>query len=151
MIEECGFIDIPGGATGKTLLVANGPSILVDVGFDSNWNPSSNQNPIPGIRGIKALIDTGATACCIDNMVAVQLNLPMVDRQPIGGVGGKHTANVYLAQIRVPALMHIMHGLFFGVDLKAGGQQHEVLMGRSFLAALSLSYDGKTGRVTLSK
>ena len=84
-------------------------------------------------------------------MLAVQLNLPMVDRQPIGGVGGKHTANVYIAQIRVPTLMHVMHGRFFGVDLKAGGQQHEVLMGRSFLSALSLFYDGKTGSVKLSK
>ena len=61
MVEECGFTDIPGGATGKILLVANGPSILVDAGFDSNWDPSSNQAPTPGIRGVKALIDTGAT------------------------------------------------------------------------------------------
>ena len=150
-MAECGFADIPGGATGKVLLVANGPSILVDIGFDLNWKPSPTGVPVAGIQGARALVDTGATICCIDNMLAVQLNLPMVDRQPIAGVGGKHTANIYLAQIHVPSLKFTMHGQFAGVDLKAGGQQHDALMGRSFLSALSLVYDGKTGKVTLNK
>jgi hypothetical protein len=43
--------------------------------------------------------DTGATECSIDSLVAVQLNLPVVDKRPVGGIGGQQMVDMHLAQI----------------------------------------------------
>jgi hypothetical protein len=83
-------------------------------------------------------------------LLASQLNLPVVDRRLIAGSSGKHTANVYLAQIHVPALKFTIYGPFAGVDLKAGGQVHNALIGRTFLQNFTMVYEGKTGNVTIS-
>lgn len=148
---KCGFNDIPGGATGAQLLVSRGPTLLVDIGFDPGYNPDTpNILPVPGITSVEALVDTGANISCIDNLLASQLNLPIVDRQPIGGVGGRHIANVYLAQLHVRSLNFTVYGQFIGIDLQAGGQRHSALIGRTFLAHYTMTYEGRTGTVILS-
>ncbi len=106
--------------------------------------------PTPGIKGIQALVDTGASESCIDNLLAVQLNLPIVDRRPISGVRGSHTTNMYLAQIQVPALKFNINGIFAGVELKDGLMVHSALIGRTFLQNFIMIYEGQTGSVTLS-
>ena len=67
---KCGFNDIPGGTSGSKLLALYGPTLIVDIGFDKDYNPRPNQTPKPGITNIQALVDTGATASCIDNLLA---------------------------------------------------------------------------------
>jgi predicted aspartyl protease len=134
------------------LLVAHGPTLFVDIGFDPNHDPVANPRgvPVPGITGVQALVDTGATECCIDSLLAVQLNLPLVNRRQIAGVHGSHLANVYLAQVHVPILGMTMNGAFSGVDLRAGGQIHSALIGRTFLRHFKMIYEGKTGTVILT-
>ena len=84
---KCGFETIPGGASGSDLLVAYGPTLKVDIGFDPAYSHKNiGQIPIPGLRGISALVDTGATESCIDSRLASQLNLPIVDRRQISGL-----------------------------------------------------------------
>jgi predicted aspartyl protease len=148
---HCGFDDIPGGATGSDLLVWSGPTIQVDIGFDPLFRFSEGAPlPIPGLQQLEALVDTGATECCIDSAVAAFLNLPIVDRRRIGGVGGVHELNIHLAQVRVPALNYTMFGQFAAVHLQAGGQPHKALLGRTFLKAFTLVYEGRTGTATIS-
>ena len=148
---KCGFDSGPLD-TGSDLLVLLGPTLRVNIGFDPNHDPVAKPRavPIPGIKGVQALVDTGATECCIDSLLAVQLNLPLVNRRQIAGVHGTHTANVYLAQVHVSSLGATMNGAFAGVDLKAGGQVHSALIGRTFLRHFKMVYEGKTGTVTLS-
>jgi len=146
---KCGFDSIPGGASGSELLAAYGPTLAVDIGFDSNYAPGPVV-PVPGIKGISALVDTGASESCIDNLLAAQLNLPIVDRRPISGVHGTQMANMYLAQVHVPSLNFTIYGAFAGVDLVAGGQPHSALIGRTFLQRFTMVYEGATGTVTLS-
>ncbi len=147
---KCGFNDTPGGASGAVLLVTHGPTLNVNIGFDVNWVPRSKTMPIPGLAGINALVDTGASESCIDNLLATQLNLPTIDRRTIAGAGGKHIVNVYLAQIHVPSLNFTIYGPFAGVNLKAGGQVHSALIGRTFLQYFTMIYEGRTGNVILS-
>lgn len=147
---ECGFGDVPGGASGASLLTFYGPTLRVNVGFDGKWTPHSQEVPLPAVSNIAALVDTGASASCIDNILASQLNLPIVDRSHIAGAGGKHMTNIYLAQVHVPSLNFTIHGAFAGVDLKAGGQEHQGLIGRTFLQHFTMTYQGKTGAVVLS-
>lgn len=147
---RCGFDDVPGGASGAELLAVYGPTLSVNIGFDSHWKPSVGTAPTPGITSIEALVDTGASECCMDNLLATQLNLPIIDERPIGGVGGRHMANMYLAQVRVPSLNFVVYGAFAGVHLAEGGQVHRALIGRTFLRAFRMTYNGITGTVVVS-
>ena|ERR1700733_8644936 len=148
---KCGFDSTPQGASGQELLVTWGPTLFVDVGFDPAFipNPLAMPVPTPGMRGINALVDTGAQECCIDSLLASQLGLPIVDRRQISGVHGSHIASVHLAQVFVPSLAFVVYGAFVGVDLAAGGQAHSVLIGRTFLQFFTMVYEGRNGTVTL--
>jgi hypothetical protein len=77
------------------LLSYYGPTLNVDIGFDKNWIatiPSSVR--IPSIKSVKALVDTGPMESCIDDMLAVQLNLPVIDEIQMSGAGGTMTAKM---------------------------------------------------------
>jgi predicted aspartyl protease len=147
---NCGFSDTP-QTSGRDLLAALGPTLLVDIGFDPNFDPRNNpiQIPVPGIRDVQALVDTGATESCIDSLLAAQLKLPVVDRRRIAGVGGAQEVNVHLAQVRVPSLDQTIYGAFAAVHLAAGGQAHLALLGRTFLQHFTMTYEGRTGTVTI--
>jgi hypothetical protein len=144
---KCGFDSGPAGS-GQDLLVIHGPTLQVDIGFDPAFQPGTTI-PVSGVKAVPALVDTGATVSCIDDALAVSLNLPIVDRQPISGVSGRKEANMYLAQIHVPSLGFTIYGSFAGVDLIAGGQRHQALIGRTFLRRFTMIYEGITGTVTL--
>src|SRR5258708_27148621 len=108
---KCGLGD-DGQIKAHLLLIVLGPTIFVDIGFDPAFPPKVGPPGVPksGIQGVWALVDTGATESCIDDQLAVQLALPLVDRRPIAGVGGKMQANIYLAQIHVPSLPWTIYG-----------------------------------------
>jgi len=147
---DCGFKDLPTGVSGSQLLINLGPTVKVDIGFDPNWKLHGGSVPIPAIKDIDALVDTGATVSCIDDSLAVQLKLPFHDEQPMAGVGGQHMAKMYIAQIHVPLLKFTIYGTFAGVHLAAGGQIHRALIGRTFLTRFKMVYEGATGIVKLS-
>jgi predicted aspartyl protease len=147
---QCGFNSIPGGAPARELLVAYGPTLIVDIGFDPDYNGQAPVAlPVPGIKDIHALVDTGATESCIDSVLAAQLNLPIIDRRDVSGVHGKHQVNMHMAQVHVPSLNLTIYGVFAGVHLSSGGQAHNALIGRTFLRGCVMVYEGHTGVVTL--
>jgi predicted aspartyl protease len=141
---ECGY----SGPSAVNRLTGDGPTILVDIGFDPTWQ--RGKIPIPSDHDIVALIDTGAQECFIDSDLANHLHLPIVDRCKVAGSQGKHEVDVYLAHVHIPALVWTQYGKFAGAYLNRGGLQYEVLMGRTFLENFTLSYNGKSGRVTLT-
>jgi predicted aspartyl protease len=124
---------------------------VVDIGFDAGYDwRSASLPPVAGKKGITALVDTGATDCCIDNMLAAHLNLPIIDKRFVSGIHGKQEVNMHLAQIHVPALGITVKGAFAGVDLVAGGHLQHALIGRTFLKHCRMTYDGQSGSVDLS-
>lgn len=148
---KCGF-DSKGGVDGAKLLAQFGPTLKVDIGFDSSYVPTATplMIPTPSITGREALVDTGASECCIDNILAAQLKLPIVDRRPISGAHGRGDVNMHLAQVHVPSLRFTVYGIFAGVALQEGGQRHQALIGRTFLQKFTMVYEGRTGTVTIS-
>ena len=153
-MADCGFSNIE-GIPGRETLVRFGPTLEVRVGFDiSFWRALATDNAgvaqpvIPSVV-FPALVDTGATDSCIDDSLAEQLQLPIVDEIPIVGVGGAHQAQVYLAQIYIPALRIGYSGQVLGAQLSDGGQVHRVLIGRDLLQHLHLVYDGPSGAVNI--
>ena len=99
---------------------------------------------------IEALIDTGAGESAIDEELAKQLQLPLIDRIDGSGIGGTEKFNVYLGHIRIAALGYVQYGRFMGVRLKAGNQPHQALLGRSLLRQMILVYDGRDGTCRLA-
>jgi len=162
-IVECGFpsgLTVPGqpNLSGKEALAFHGPTILVDIGFDPAIF-GTLLPPIPGATGtplsipsvqVPALIDTGAAESCIDEQLAQQLQLPLIDTTTRSGISGSVTLNMYLAHITIPALV-TEFGQFTGVHLQAGGQYHRALLGRKVLDDMLLVYDGLTGQVRLAR
>lgn len=140
---ECGFI----GDGAANLLVMHGPTLLVDIGFDPAM--TAGNRPALAKTALWALVDTGATESCIDDDLAQELGLPVVDKRTVGGVSGHHEACMYLAHIFIPTLNYTIHGQFAGVKLRAGGQRHFALIGRTFLHNFVMTYDGCSGKVSL--
>jgi predicted aspartyl protease len=132
---------------------------MVDIGFDATIIAQVTSGlpvqPAPprgtlNVDRVLALIDTGATQSCIDEALAQQLQLPLVNQQNAAGVGGIHILNVYLAYVALPLLNYVQAGIFLGAQLAAGGMSHRALIGRTLLADTLLVYDGKTGSVKLA-
>ena len=146
---KCGFDDQT-GQSGRDTLTLYGPTLWVQIGFDLAFRPIAGAKPELPPDHHPALVDTGAMESCIDSELALVLNLPIVDRQNLAGVHGANTVNVHLAQLYVPTLNFTVYGRFAGGHLRAGGQPHFALIGRTFLEDFTMRYEGKTGMVTLS-
>lgn len=147
---KCGFSDAD-GASGADWLVHYGPTLQVDIGVDPNYDPDSDTPPASAIVQVHALVDTGATESAIDQSLARQLGLPAVEQGKLAGIGGSYLADMYLAQINIPILHCAIYGKFAGVDLLGGGQKHQALIGRTFLRACRMTYEGVTGNVVISR
>ncbi len=146
-LAEAGFKDQEGHPnipllfqTGPTLPVMVVPPVLIP-------NPT---NPSQSPFSCSALIDTGASESCIDVDLALSLGLPQIDVITIAGTTGSQPHPVYMCAIVIPALGLTHYGRFAGVRLKAGGQIHQVLLGRTFLGGIIMIYDGIRGLVTLA-
>jgi hypothetical protein len=150
MQTKCGFDDAP-GMSGADSLAVRGPTLFVDIGFDPQFD-AANVSRVPQLAETRlhALVDSGASESCIDDDLAKKLALPVVDRRKVSGIGGIHEVNMYLAQIHIPLLKFTLYGSFAGVNLIAGGQRHYALIGRTFLRHFTMTYEGRTGTVTIS-
>ena len=144
-----GFSDRP-GLSGRDALIRYGPTILVEIGFDADFEDSDLERPnIPEDR-FPALVDTGASENCIDVDLARTLGLPVGGQRDIAGITGVSSFDYFLAQIYVPGLNRTIYGQFAGVQLQAGGQSRYALIGRDFLQNYLMEYDGRRGSVTIS-
>lgn len=144
-IIEAGFIN-DDGKPDQNKLVQFGPTIQVVVG---PLKSAGSSNSVPD-EFVYALIDTGATESCIDISLAERLELPTVDKITISGVGGAKIHNVYMAQVHIPQLNFTQYGKFAGAQLVGGRQQHQALLGRTFLQGTIMIYDGIRGQVTVT-
>ena len=150
-LAEAGAVhpNIPEGER-SDLLVRMGPSITVVVG---HLDPASGDPKMAVDKAnetVPALVDTGAVESCIDDQLAKKLGLPVIDKQLCAGAGGTSTHDVYLAFITIPPLNFNQYGRFMGVHLAAGGQAHQVLLGRTLLSRMVMFYDGITGCVRMA-
>lgn len=146
-MPQAGFKKGKAGEAPADLLVRLGPTLKVDIGLKGRQTVDG-QPDLP-MKGVRALIDTGAGGDCIDDDLARSLGLPVTDEGEISGVGGRHHAYIYTARIWVPHLNRLLFQPFTGVKLKQGEQWHQVILGRGFLRPYRLVYDGVSGQVEL--
>lgn len=141
---DCGFAGQPDS------LETRGPTLSVSIGLDDDIGIGAPFNREAAQELWPALVDTGSATSCVDSRLAVMLRLPVVGQQTVSGVHGAGVVNMHLARIFVPELGVVFSGIFAGAHLEAGGQPHSAIIGRDFLRHFHLSYDGRTGAVTLS-
>ena len=156
---KAGFENTPTTSAAEQLRVY-GPTILVDVGFDPNFDSTNcTGRPAAGAQGVRALIDTGASHVSIDQELAQKLSLPVVEREMIFGISGLIEVDVHIVQIFVPTLngtfvtrcFSVAVSQAFAVDSTIDGESitHQLILGRDFLASFLLSYDGRSGAASL--
>lgn len=141
---ECGLAGQP------DLLVSRGPTLSVLIGLDADFAASVPTRADAARRLSPALVDTGSDTTCIDSDLAHALNLPVANQEIVSGIHGRGIVNFHLARIYVPELDVVFSGAFIGAHLEAGGQPYSAIIGRDFLRHFHLSYDGRTGAVSLS-
>ncbi len=140
---------IEAGFSDSGTLFRFGPTIYVQIGLDPTDKTAARSPRLPSVN-LPALVDTGATLSCIDSSLAARLQLPVVDKKSVIGVHGPVQTDFYAAQIYTPALNLVTYGIFAGLPLISSGQLHYALIGRSFLKDFAMTYEGRTGRVTIS-
>jgi predicted aspartyl protease len=92
-----------------------------------------------------ALIDTGANGSVLRPELAESLHLELITKRSIQGLdGSSHAARVSLPTIWLPNLHRENISLAWATPAGA-----DVLLGRDFLKAFSLIYDGVAGTATI--
>lgn len=129
----------------------------VEIGFDpvlfgKSSLPPAGGAPLAAVPAIKvqALIDTGAQQSCIDELLARELHLPLIDQALLSGVSGATVFNVYLAHIIIPGVV-LQYGQFTGVHLQSVDQHHRVLICGTLLRDVLLVYDVRSGSVKVAR
>ena len=143
---------------GKTVTVhpavalqQRGPVLQVVVSAEQNMAQALLQQgqPVPPPRPGLALIDTGASFTCIDDQVAKELGLPIIDVVSMSSAShAQHQCNIYPVQISVPPILTLQSPRTMGAALAAQGLL--VLIGRDVLRRCLLVYNGANGQFTLS-
>ena len=129
-------------------LTASGPVIQAIIGPPSlATGPGQNLTSDPADQLVNALIDTGATASCVDEAFAIKLGLKVVDVWEVDGVAGTNQHNVYMAKLSVEDIGRRMNGRLIGVQLD---EFTPVILGRDFLTGVIMIYDGVAGTVTIT-
>lgn len=156
-IVECGYAGVAAQIaplSPSDVLIRVGPLIAVIISAHPTAPPAP---PLPSSAQpaqptyVPALIDTGAYASAIDDALAQQLQLPIVNQRVVVGVGGQVTLNEYLGQILIPVLSASQYGTFTGAHLATAGVGYRAILGRTLLRDCLLVYDGESGSVKLSR
>jgi hypothetical protein len=139
--------------TEPELMAWLGPMIEVEIGLDPTYDPTRPQKtPKLEATGVWALIDTGAAMSYIDVNLAKNLHLPEIDKETVAPVlGGPQEIVTYLGQLHIPSLAFTVNGQFGGLELIRSQFSAAAILGREFLMTCRLTYDGPTGKVTLSQ
>lgn len=134
----------------KDALHQKGATVQVTVGPAQSLVDQWNQQGIavPALVAGEALIDTGAANTCIDDVVAQQLGLPVVDVTTM--VSASHTTqqNIYPIHLGVLGYLQFDVPRAMGANLAASGIV--ALIGRDILSMCTLHYNGAVGSFTLA-
>ena len=136
----------------RVVLLQNGPCVQVVIGLAQSFAEQIIQQgqtvpqPVSGM----ALVDTGASTTCIDDALAQQLGLPVIDVVQMTSASHAGTqANVYPIQMEIvgsPIKVNVPRAI--GANLTPQGIV--ALIGRDYLQHCTLFYNGITGEITLS-
>ena len=96
-----------------------------------------------------ALVDSGASCCCVEDAVLRRLQLQPIRRTAVRSPNGTRQQSVYIARLSFPGTpIPAVEMRVVGVQLD--DEQTIALVGRDFLRRCLLVYNGPMGSCTLS-
>ena len=120
---------------------------LISSELEKKYNKQKKKIPKPVV--VKALIDTGASACVIQKEIPEQLKLEPVGVTKINTPSSKdHECYQYFMRMVIPSHGLIYEGPLIGAPLE--GQNICCLIGRDVLQSGILIYIGYNNQFTLS-
>ena len=120
---------------------------LISSDLEKKYTEENKKIPAPVI--IKALIDTGASACVIQKEIPEKLGLEPIGVMNINTPSSKdHQCYSYFMRMVIPAQGLIYEGPFIAAPLE--GQEISCLIGRDVLKSGILIYIGYANQFTLS-
>ena len=137
----------------------NGPVINVLIGVSEARASAlaAAGQPVPGLVGASALVDTGASHTCIDPRIMAELRLTptgLVEVTAPAATVPSQTAEQFDVSLTIPAGIGdaplIFPALPVFVSNLHDGAAFDVLLGRDVLAACRLTYNGRVGIFTLT-
>ncbi len=123
----------------------------VSVGLENGMAKALVQQGklVPAPKVGLALIDTGATVSCVDETIAKELKLPVVDVGKMSSASHTgHPCNLYPIQIALPAGIAFNAPRAMGANLAPQGLI--AIIGRDILQVCTMFYNGGAGQITLS-
>ena len=130
----------------------NRPDLLLNDGLILNVQVGRTREGLnPTQPPLRALIDTGAVYCFIDEAIADSLSLIPRGSAPVQGFGGSKRAPVFGGVIYVPDADYYWPDQIRGFCLPQDHKDFQVILGRRFLRNFKLEYNGMTGKCTLNK
>ena len=96
-----------------------------------------------------ALVDTGASCCCVEESVLRRLRLQPVSQAEVRSPNGPQLQSVFVARFRFPgAVIPPLERPVVGVQM--GDDETIALIGRDFLLQCLLVYNGSLGSCSLA-
>ena len=152
-------LNFPAEATGHDSKSVPAPAALVQSGpllpatltiLDSERQMLALRGePVPTAINGFALIDTGADKTCVDRATADRAGLPVVGKATMHSAShADHEVPVYNGKLSIPGIDDIELEYAMGANLES--QNLIALIGRDFLQAAVLVYNGTAGTVSLS-
>jgi hypothetical protein len=144
---------------GPGVLAYHGPIITTNLTITQAHQDAlvAAGHPVPARVPCRFLIDTGADGCVVKHDFATRAGLKLINANaPLHGVGVDTTGKAYMGRVLfgthskvVAGAQHLMSvdTQVMAGDLKT--TQFDGLIGRDVLKHFRLTYDGKTGRVTM--
>ena len=103
------------------------------------------------------LIDTGADGCVVKHEIADKAGLKLINANaPLHGIGVDTTGKAYMGRVLFQMQSKIIptaqHTIYVDTEVKSGNLKTNAfdgLIGRDVLRHFAMTYDGKSGRVTM--
>jgi predicted aspartyl protease len=130
-------------------MMQSGPAIPIQLTIAQNMAKALAEQgkSVPTKQGM-ALIDTGASRSAIDEDVAKELGLPIVNVGKMTSASHEqHPCNLYPVQFSIPPAITFQSPQTMGA--KIAPQGYIAIIGRDFLAKCVFIYNGGAGTVTL--
>jgi len=147
--DTSNLVNTPDSAT---RLALEGPTLPVSVGLAPTLISflQARSLPVPNPISGRALVDTGASLCMVDQAVVQSLNIPPFGVQSIHTPSGTAQQATYPASLSFPGTT--LPNLSF-IDFIAGPLQASgivAIIGRSVLRYFLLVYNGPGGTISLA-
>ena len=126
------------------------PLITVHLAADPAWTPQKEDWPIFNGKTYRAMLDTGADFCSVDQMVAGEISAHVEGNGNVNVFGGPaKISGRARVQVILPSASQVYETRFAIMDFRGVGQPWDAILGRNFLRHCRLIVDGPRGRYDL--